>query len=204
MTLRRLGTLARWNDERGFGFITPQSGGDDVFVHISAFPRGQKPVSGEHLSFELETTPDGRSRAVRVILPDRLQLVPAVPRTSTSSTNHAGPATPHTSRPSHRPTHSRRATFPAGRVLLLVAVVIAGAFGYGEYRKNMQQERSSQARIYPATSGFTQPSSFQCDGRTHCNQMRSCEEATFFLRNCPNTKMDGNRDGVPCERQWCR
>lgn len=42
-----------------------------------------------------------------------------------------------------------------------------------------------------------------CDGRTHCSQMRSCQEATFFLRNCPGTKMDGNNDGVPCERQWC-
>jgi len=45
---------------------------------------------------------------------------------------------------------------------------------------------------------------FRCDGRTHCSQMSSCAEATYFLRNCPNTKMDGNNDGVPCERQWCR
>jgi len=44
---------------------------------------------------------------------------------------------------------------------------------------------------------------YRCDGRTHCSQMTSCEEATFFLRNCPGTKMDGNNDGVPCERQWC-
>lgn len=46
-------------------------------------------------------------------------------------------------------------------------------------------------------------SAFRCDGRTRCAQMRSCEEATFFLRNCPGVEMDGNRDGVPCERQWC-
>jgi hypothetical protein len=45
---------------------------------------------------------------------------------------------------------------------------------------------------------------FRCDGRTHCSHMTSCEEATFFLRNCPNVEMDGNNDGVPCERQWCR
>lgn len=44
---------------------------------------------------------------------------------------------------------------------------------------------------------------YKCDGRTHCSQMTSCEQATFFLRNCPGTKMDGNNDGVPCERQWC-
>ena len=45
---------------------------------------------------------------------------------------------------------------------------------------------------------------YRCDGRTHCSQMRSCDEATYFLKHCPGVKMDGNRDGVPCEKQWCR
>jgi endonuclease YncB( thermonuclease family) len=45
---------------------------------------------------------------------------------------------------------------------------------------------------------------YRCDGRTHCSQMRSCAEATYFLKHCPGVKMDGNRDGVPCEKQWCR
>lgn len=49
----------------------------------------------------------------------------------------------------------------------------------------------------PSTPKYT------CDGRTHCSQMTSCEEAKFFLRNCPNTKMDGDNDGIPCERQLC-
>lgn len=44
---------------------------------------------------------------------------------------------------------------------------------------------------------------YRCDGRVHCSQMTSCAEATFFLRNCPSTKMDGDNDGVPCEGQWC-
>ncbi|MGN0857816.1 MAG: excalibur calcium-binding domain-containing protein, partial [Stenotrophomonas sp.] len=30
-----------------------------------------------------------------------------------------------------------------------------------------------------------------------------CEEARYFLRHCPNTKMDGDGDGVPCEQQLC-
>ncbi|MBK1641446.1 hypothetical protein CKO12_06070 [Chromatium okenii] len=49
----------------------------------------------------------------------------------------------------------------------------------------------------------TGDSKFWCDGRIYCSQMKSCEEATFFLRNCPNVKMDGNHDGIPCESQWC-
>jgi hypothetical protein len=46
-------------------------------------------------------------------------------------------------------------------------------------------------------------SGYQCDGREYCSQMHSCEEAKFFLNNCPNPKMDGNGDGIPCEMQWC-
>jgi endonuclease YncB( thermonuclease family) len=45
---------------------------------------------------------------------------------------------------------------------------------------------------------------YRCDGRTQCSQMRSCSEATWFLQHCPGVQMDGNHDGVPCERQWCR
>jgi hypothetical protein len=49
--------------------------------------------------------------------------------------------------------------------------------------------------------------SFSCDGRTRCSQMTSCEEAKYFLANCPGVKMDGSRggsgpgNGIPCERE---
>lgn len=56
----------------------------------------------------------------------------------------------------------------------------------------------------PSSSRAPSAERFRCDGRTHCSQMSSCAEATFFLRNCPGVKMDGNNDGVPCEQQWCR
>lgn len=61
----------------------------------------------------------------------------------------------------------------------------------------------------PTIPGTTAPEapraapSFRCDGRQYCSQMNSCEEAKFFLAHCPNTKMDGDRDGIPCEEQWC-
>lgn len=40
---------------------------------------------------------------------------------------------------------------------------------------------------------------FECDGRQYCGQMNSRAEAVFFINNCPDTKMDGDQDGVPCE-----
>ncbi|WP_240624046.1 excalibur calcium-binding domain-containing protein [Ahniella affigens] len=33
--------------------------------------------------------------------------------------------------------------------------------------------------------------------------MHSCAEARWVLRNCRNTKMDGDDDQIPCEDQWC-
>ena len=60
----------------------------------------------------------------------------------------------------------------------------------------------SEQKPGTSTSNITASPS-ACDGRTHCSQMRSCEEAKYFLKNCPNTKMDGNNDGIPCEQQWC-
>jgi hypothetical protein len=47
------------------------------------------------------------------------------------------------------------------------------------------------------------PSGFRCEGKTHCSQMSSCAEATFYLQNCPGTKIDGDGDGIPCETQYC-
>lgn len=63
--------------------------------------------------------------------------------------------------------------------------------------------RLGAAIVFALFSFAAQAENFHCDGRIHCSQMTSCEEATWFIQHCPNTKMDGNNDGVPCEKQWC-
>ena len=61
------GKLKSWNDERGFGFIEPTQGGDDIFVHIKALPPGAgRPTVGLPLSFEVEPGPQGKKRAKSV------------------------------------------------------------------------------------------------------------------------------------------
>ncbi|MGP5551276.1 excalibur calcium-binding domain-containing protein [Psychrobacter namhaensis] len=64
-------------------------------------------------------------------------------------------------------------------------------------------ETASTSVVEPVMSTKSAAPSFSCDGRQHCSQMTSCAEATYFSNHCPNTKMDGNHDGVPCEQQWC-
>jgi cold shock CspA family protein len=44
---------------------------------------------------------------------------------------------------------------------------------------------------------------FSCEGKTHCSQMTSCDEAKYYLAHCPNVEIDGDNDTVPCERQYC-
>ena len=58
-------------------------------------------------------------------------------------------------------------------------------------KKKIKQQQKKSHTIY------------HCDKRIWCSQMHSCEEAKFFIRNCRGTKMDGDGDGIPCERQWC-
>lgn len=86
--------------------------------------------------------------------------------------------------------------------LIVIAVVIY-------FNKKNNTEMYEQKYIPPETVSYIDKplesvnNNFVCDGRTYCSEMTSCEEATYFLNNCPNPKMDGNHDGVPCESQWC-
>ena len=176
--MRTHGTLTKWNDDRGFGFISPASGGAEIFVHISAFPRdGRRPTLGEVISYETETGADGKARAVKIMRPGQK------PRT----------------RLERRDDRGRKSI---GVIEAVIAVSLLGiilGYGYARFRKPV--DSPAPATIAAATQ--TAPSPFKCDGRTMCSQMTSCDEARFFVQHCPNTKMDGNNDGEPCEQQWC-
>lgn len=60
---RRQGVLADWNDDRGFGFIKATTGGSRLFVHVSAFPRGGRPVIGCEVTYAEFRDERGRTRA---------------------------------------------------------------------------------------------------------------------------------------------
>lgn len=191
------GKLTKWNDDRGFGFITSNLGGQEIFVHASAFPKdGRRPRLGESLSFEIELDKDGRKRAKSISRPALASVHPVRHRESV---------------------RSRKTRGPIGRVALLLFVLLLGTAAYNKYFNpaNVRPVAAELDSIGKTESPTSSPASlgtsaapvtatgFKCDGRILCSQMTSCAEATFFLRNCPGVKMDGDNDGIPCEEQWC-
>ncbi len=181
--MRNHGTLTKWKEDRGFGFISPAQG-DDIFVHISEFPRdGVRPRINELISFEIEPGSKGKFQAVRVMRPAGHAKSHAKPRQTEYSRN---------------PQPSGRARYSMLAVLVLAAI---GTYGYSRLNSHVAVSNFSitESQAISASPAVN----FKCDGRTMCSQMTSCAEATYFLQNCPTVKMDGDNDGRPCEQQWC-
>ena len=65
--MRLAGRISDWNDDKGYGFVTPHDGGTRSFVHIKAFQGGaRRPVNGDLVSYEASKDAKGRTNAVNV------------------------------------------------------------------------------------------------------------------------------------------
>lgn len=61
------GKVINWNDDKGFGFVEPNGGGDRAFVHIKAFkPRTRRPVNGDVIIYELVREKNNRFKATNI------------------------------------------------------------------------------------------------------------------------------------------
>lgn len=65
MSNRVKGTVKWFNDQKGFGFIAPENGSKDVFVHHSAIMSAgfRSLTEGDHVEFSIEQGPKGPSAA---------------------------------------------------------------------------------------------------------------------------------------------
>ena len=270
--MRYQGRITRWNDAKGFGFITPNGGREQVFVHIRAFAHtGRRPAGNELVTYELTVDERNRPRADSVGFIDDARGASsqgAAPGSATPQRAATRSAAPQNSAPRSAPpqgnatprrferTHyePRRTGSRMVRGIALAVMVGLGVAGYLQYQQHRVRNTAVEApvaaparlvqeapepaappppgsvRVVPraapapaqpdaaaavprtapsaAPTGSVavvprEPAKYRCDGRTHCSQMHSCEEATWFLNHCPGTKMDGDGDGIPCERQWC-
>jgi len=85
-------------------------------------------------------------------------------------------------------------------LILLLLIGLAGWQIYAKQSTPVITNADLELLNKPAKASSTAyKNNYSCDGRQHCSQMNSRAEAVFFINNCPNTRMDGDHDGVPCE-----
>ena len=77
--------------------------------------------------------------------------------------------------------------------IVLSVSAVMGLYSEGLSALSIDQKSIKSKKVDLASKHF------KCDGRQYCSQMTSRAEAEFFIKNCPNTRMDGDKDGIPCE-----
>lgn len=63
------GVLKTWKEDRGFGFITPDNGGRDVFIHISSMGEvTRRPIPGDIIHYQVARDRNGKFRAINATI----------------------------------------------------------------------------------------------------------------------------------------
>jgi len=170
------GKLIRWNEDRGFGFIKSNDIDYDIFIHISELKKmSRRPLVNDVISFDVVKDKRGKKKAVNA----KIEGVPV-------------------KTPIIRAPKSKKNTLKS-TMFVIVLILGASLYAYKTYPTWPGQISKAIQNVF-SEEDF---SGYSCQGKQYCNEMTSCKEARFYLQNCPNVKIDGNNDGVPCETQWC-
>lgn len=174
------GQLIKWDNAKGFGFIKSDELSNDTFIHISSLKHmSRKPKQGDYIHFEIEKH-QGKNRATNA----RIEGVKSIEfKTRKVVKNNSAPR--------------------FGNKLVFIAVIIGvSVFTYNRLNLSTISE-TPQIPNKTVSNKKTQANKparqYKCDGRQYCSEMTSRAEAEFFIRHCPDTKMDGDNDGIPCE-----
>lgn len=201
--MRQQGKIFKWVDAKGYGFISADGSAEQVFVHISAFPKGlTRPVIGEVVTFEVAKDTSKGLQAYNVLYFNR--LVHAQPRIKAKIVK-------------------REKNYSVIIIVLLMVFCSLPLYQFykrvsgvdlrlqktTEYTNSIEAAKEIKPKPFllnteSSSHNISNNSNhFQCSGKSRCNEMTSCDEAMFYLSNCPGTITDGDGDGIPCEDQWC-
>ena len=186
------GVVKNYNAERGFGFISVDGQKKEVFFHITDCPnRDIEPKQGERFKFRI-VDDQGKSKAQNIV---RLDIQSEAERHTPQSRANARKNI------IQRRNNKKSSSGSGLGVTVIGLLVIVGLIYmlYGKYQRVQLANQPTESIQQIAQPINSNTNNYRCDGRVHCSQMNSREEARWFVRNCPGTKMDGNHDGEPCE-----
>jgi cold shock CspA family protein len=173
--MRLQGRIIEWNDERGFGFVVQNGTNARMFLHVSAFrKRADRPLLGSLITYEIRRDEKGRPRA--------------------ATAEFVGSKT------------SRKSS--AGAFLYAIVglglLLVLGYVGHVRFSNPNSTISANAHKNLSASDALNSQPDFQCKPeKNSCSKMASCAEAKFHQEQCNVSDMDGDRDGIPCERQWC-
>ena len=186
------GVVKNYNAERGFGFISVDGQKKEVFFHITDCPnRDIEPKQGERFKFRI-VDDQGKSKAQNIV---RLDI-------QSEAERHTPQSRANARKNIIQRRNNKKSSSGSGLGMTVIGLLVIVGLIYMLYGKYQRVQLANQpvATIQQiAEPTNLNPNNYRCDGRVHCSQMNSREEARWFVRNCPNTKMDGNHDGEPCE-----
>jgi len=192
------GILVRWVEDKGFGFIKPENGANEIFIHISALKgMSHKPIVGDVIHSQISIAESGKTCSINANIQGVNQLLTIAPieRKRDSKPNYPVKEKPYR-KSSHVDKSKKRLN-----LLPIMAIIVIAVFIYTKIFK-LKDQGNIISHSTIEVEQFAQQEKFQCQGKVWCSEMSSYEEALFYLRNCPGTKMDGDSDGEPCENQF--
>lgn len=175
------GELVRWNEDRGFGFISSNNRSKDIFIHISSLKRmNRRPIVGDIIYFKEQVETNGKIKAINASIEGADLKKRKINKNNRNESNNKN----------------------ITNIVYLVLFIVIGYFAYDKFTSiaNQSINKSTLTMVAP-TSEIKE--NYSCQGKTYCSEMTSCAEAKYYQNNCSGTKMDGDGDGVPCESQWC-
>ncbi len=182
------GIISKWNDEKGFGFIAPDSGKQEIFFHISAFSdRSNRPKSGDRVFFDVTIENAEKIKA---------KYVGFIVNRSDSKSQNKTITEPTSWNSNSRSSPYRKARKKVGNYVLFLILPVVVIFAFCKHSSNSSNNDKSIQIENQSEQNFT------CAGKRHCGQMTSKKEAQFYLENCPHDEMDGDKDGSACEQQF--
>lgn len=186
------GTISRWHDDKGYGFITQDHTREELFFDLSDCPPdGVRPQVGFVVYFRRQQAANGKVSARQV-----------QGKVFTTPPADSPPLPPLDDVPAPVAVRQRNGRVHGIALLLLLTAGVAGYASLAGRRSAAPANTTTVSSPLPAATPAAATTGFRCDGRQHCSQMNTLQEAAYFLQHCPDTRMDGDNDGEPCESQF--